>query len=259
MVLSMADARELLQAPRSYLPVNVFRCVGTPLRSVPPSTVDLTGVNSGRNAILENRQLIDVSKHMSEVLQPPDVRPVADPTGRIAEFEKIYRVHVGTVMSYFARRTEDPQLTADLTADTFVAAITSFDMFDSAKGSPRAWLFGIARHVFAQHCESVTRGRTAVARLGGYRVIDIDEAAELLDRIDAERPSRDLLDGLAALSTAEREVVDLVDLAGLTPKEAATALGLSPGALRVRLFRVRHKLRTLTENNENNEKGTTND
>jgi RNA polymerase sigma-70 factor (ECF subfamily) len=190
-----------------------------------------------------------VTIHTHELLEAPG-RPVADLPGRTAEFEKLYRAHFGTVTSYFARRTDEPQLTADLTADTFVAAIVSFAMFDPTKGSSRAWLFGIARHVFAQHCESATRGRNAVARLGGYRVLDIDEATEILERIDAERPGRVLLNGLAALSVADREVVDLVDVAGLTPREAATALGVSPGAVRVRLFRVRHKLRKFTEDNE---------
>jgi RNA polymerase sigma-70 factor (ECF subfamily) len=190
-----------------------------------------------------------VTIHTHELLEPP-ARPVADLTGRTAEFEKLYRAHFGIVTSYFARRTDEPQLTADLTADTFVAAIVSFAMFDPTKGSSRAWLFGIARHVFAQHCESATRGRNAVARLGGYRVLDIDEATEILERIDAERPGRVLLSGLAALTVADREVVDLVDVAGLTPREAATALGVSPGAVRVRLFRVRHKLRKFTEDNE---------
>jgi DNA-directed RNA polymerase specialized sigma24 family protein len=117
-----------------------------------------------------------MSQHMSEIRSPAAALPTAALTGRTAEFERIYRAHVAAVTSYFARRTEDPQLTADLTADTFVAAITSFGTFHPAKGSPRAWLFGIARHVFAQHCASVTRGRDSAARLGGYRVLDIDEA-----------------------------------------------------------------------------------
>jgi RNA polymerase sigma factor (sigma-70 family) len=194
-----------------------------------------------------------MSQHMSEIRRPPAALPTAALTGRTAEFERIYRAHVAAVTSYFARRTEDPQLTADLTADTFVAAITSFGTFHPAKGSPRAWLFGIARHVFAQHCASVTRGRDSAARLGGYRVLDIDEAAELLDRIAAERPGRVLLDGLAALSSVHREVVDLVDIAGLSHRDAATALGVSTGALRARLFRVRHKLRKLTDHNETGE------
>jgi RNA polymerase sigma-70 factor (ECF subfamily) len=203
-----------------------------------------------------------MSKHMSELLQPPEVRPAGDSTGRTAQFEMIYREHVGAVTSYFARRTGDPQVAADLTADTFVAAITSFASFDLKKGSPRAWLFGIARHVFARHCERSARGRHAVARLGGYRVLEIDEAAELVERIGAERPGRVLLESLAELSATDREVVDLVDLAGLTPQEAATALRISPGALRVRLFRARHKLRKLSDGhhyNHHNEKGTTND
>jgi DNA-directed RNA polymerase specialized sigma24 family protein len=38
-------------------------------------------------------------------------------------------------------------------------------------------------------------------------------------------------------------VIELVDLAGLRPKEAATALGLTPGAVRMRLLRTRARLR----------------
>ena len=66
---------------------------------------------------------------------------------------------------------------------------------------------------------------------------------DLAERIDAERSGRDLLERLAELSEADREALELVDLAGLTPKEAAMALGVSPGALRVRLFRARARLR----------------
>jgi DNA-directed RNA polymerase specialized sigma24 family protein len=40
----------------------------------------------------------------------------------------------------------------------------------------------------------------------------------------------------------EREAIELVDLVGLTPKEAARVLGVSPNALRVRLFRARNRL-----------------
>jgi DNA-directed RNA polymerase specialized sigma24 family protein len=65
----------------------------------------------------------------------------------------------------------------------------------------------------------------------------------LAARIDAERPGRELLVHLARLSARNREVVELVDIAGLTPTEAALALGTTPGALRVRLFRARARLR----------------
>ena len=178
---------------------------------------------------------------MAKRKQPPDV--VAPAGGLAAEFEQVYRAHLPDVMGYFARRTADPQTVADLTADTFVEAITSFATFDPGRGSSRAWLFGIARRVFARHCERVSRGRDVVQRLAGRRDLDIDEAAELVVRIDAEQAGRQLFDGMAALTPADREVIELVDIAGLDRKEAAAALGISAGALRIRLFRARGKLR----------------
>jgi len=38
-------------------------------------------------------------------------------------------------------------------------------------------------------------------------------------------------------------VIELVDIAGLAPKEAAAALALTPGAVRMRLMRTRARLR----------------
>jgi RNA polymerase sigma factor (sigma-70 family) len=84
-----------------------------------------------------------------------------------------------------------------------------------------------------------------VVRLNGRRPLDSDEIAELVGRIDAERAGRELIEAMATLPAVDREVIDLVDLVGLTPKEAAAALGISSGALRIRLFRVRGKVREL--------------
>jgi len=41
---------------------------------------------------------------------------------------------VAVVTAYFARRSADPQTVADLTADTFVQAITSFTTFNPRTG-----------------------------------------------------------------------------------------------------------------------------
>ena len=62
-------------------------------------------------------------------------------------------------------------------------------------------------------------------------------------RIDDQRTGRALLARLGSLPELERAALELVDLAGLTPREAAAALRISRGALRVRLFRARNRLR----------------
>ncbi len=161
----------------------------------------------------------------------------------VAEFERMYRANVDAVMAYFGRRCGDPQTVADLTSETFVRAAGAFAGFDPGRGSARAWVFGIAAHVFAWHCEQSANGRAAVSRLAGQRSLDVDETDELAERIDAEREGRALLERCRRLSVPERSAIELVDLCGLTPKEAATALGVSRVVLRKRLSRGRARLR----------------
>ena len=170
-------------------------------------------------------------------------RPTGPSGSALAEFEQIYRGNFDVVMAYFARRCAEPQIVADLTSETFVRAAGAFGSFDPRRGSSRGWLFGIAAHVFAAHCAQAANGRDAVARLAQRRPLDVDESEELAARIDAERVGRELLKRCARLSEPERAAVELVDLAGLTPKEAAAALGVSHVVLRKRLSRARARLR----------------
>jgi RNA polymerase sigma factor (sigma-70 family) len=180
------------------------------------------------------------------VIERTKTRRSAADAGATAEFERLYRANVEAVTAYFARRSADPHVVADLTADTFVAVITQFGSFDPRKGTARAWVFGIARHVYASYCDAYSRQQHKIQRLAGRRELDTDEVEELLDRIDAEKAGRDLVSGLAALPERDRAVVELVDIAGLSPKEAATALGLAPGTVRMRLMRTRARLRRET-------------
>jgi RNA polymerase sigma factor (sigma-70 family) len=163
--------------------------------------------------------------------------------GATDEFERLYRAKYAITASTFARRSRDPQVVADLTADTFVAVITSFEAFDPRRGTARAWAFGIARRVYASYCEAYSLQQQKLQMLAGRRDLEPDQVEELLDRIDAERAGRDVIRELAMLPERDRAVIELVDLAGLRPKEAATALGLTPGAVRMRLLRTRARLR----------------
>ena len=162
----------------------------------------------------------------------------------------MYLRNVNVLMGYFARRCREPQTVADLTSETFVRAVDGFARFDPRRGSDRAWLFGIAARVFARHCEQSAGGRDAVARLGGRRPLDLDEIEELVGRIDAEREGAALMGRCAQLPAVERAAIELVDLEGLTPKEAAQALGISGVAFRKRLSRARSRLRKEHESND---------
>ena len=196
----------------------------------------------GKLAIIEGGR---AEKHTKREAAPARIVTMRGERERsaLAEFEDVYRGNVDAVMAYFARRCAEPQTVADLTSETFVRAAGAFAGFDPRRGSPRAWVFGIAAHVFARHCELAANGREVASRLAGRRALESDEIDELAARIDAERAGRELLGRCSQLPDLERAAIELVDLSGLSPKEAAEVLGLSRVVLRKRLSRARARLR----------------
>ncbi|HTU31995.1 MAG TPA: RNA polymerase sigma factor [Solirubrobacteraceae bacterium] len=173
----------------------------------------------------------DEIKHEVPIHRPPRL-----------EFEAVYRDNVRQVTAFFARRCRDPQVVADLTSQTFVEAIRSAATYQG-RGSPRAWLIAIARRVYANHLADQTSGADLIDQLGGRLELADDELEDLAARIDAQRNGRTLLEHAGQLSRLEREAIELVDLMGLPPRDAARILGVSANALRVRLFRAHTRLR----------------
>jgi RNA polymerase sigma-70 factor (ECF subfamily) len=112
------------------------------------------------------------------------------------------------------------------------------------RGSLRAWLLAIARAVYAQQQEALADGRLVFDRLTGQVSLQHDELEDLVDRIDAECAGRELLERIKRLPELERSAIELVAREGMTSRDAAQVLNISPGALRVRLFRARARLRT---------------
>jgi RNA polymerase sigma-70 factor (ECF subfamily) len=167
--------------------------------------------------------------------------PRADGTARL-EFEAVYRENVRRVAGFFARRCRDPQHVADLTSQTFVEAIRSAHTFEG-RGTPTAWLISIARRVYANDLADRAIGVDLIDQLGGRLVLADDEVEDLAARIDAQRAGKELLDRAGRLPSLEQEAIELVDLMGLTPRDAAGVLGVSANALRVRLFRAHTRLR----------------
>jgi RNA polymerase sigma factor (sigma-70 family) len=192
------------------------------------------------------------------VTDNPDVRPESDPAAdqihRIgadrAALEGFYTAYYADVVRYFARRLRDPHDVADLVADTFLAALDTAARYDPNRGRPLAWLLGIAHNTLRRFHRQRQANHQATARFAGRRLLDAEDISHLEERIDAEHLLRSAYHRLQGLSTTDRELVELVDLTGLTPKEAASAVGITAGVARVRLFRARAKLRAALQPQE---------
>jgi RNA polymerase sigma-70 factor, ECF subfamily len=158
-------------------------------------------------------------------------------------FEAFYREHVEPVERFIARRVRDPYRAADLTADVFLAVIDSAHTYRAGRGNELAWLYGVARNVVAADRRRSGRELRASGRIRAGRIlVDADDLARLHERLDAEATARQLYLAMNRLSEGERAVLELVALEGLSAKEAARALGISPVAARVRLHRARRLL-----------------
>jgi RNA polymerase sigma-70 factor, ECF subfamily len=158
-------------------------------------------------------------------------------------FEAFYREQVEGLLRFVARRVGDRERAADLTAEIFLAAVESAHRYRPGRGTPKAWLYGIARVIVAN--DRRTRGREAAGteRLRGRALLDEDDAARMDARIDAGAQSRRLYAAMDRLPDAERAVLELVALDELSVAEAAAAAGVRPVTARVRLHRARRRLR----------------
>ena len=79
-------------------------------------------------------------------------------------FSVFYRRHLALIVGWSARRTRDPDLAADLTAEVFAAVLVSAERYDADHDSAAGWLIGIARNVLGH---SLRRGQVDVRARNG--------------------------------------------------------------------------------------------
>ena len=121
-------------------------------------------------------------------------------------FAVFYRRHVDALLAYFARRTRDAELAADLTAETFAAALDGAHRHRPERGPAVAWLYGIARRQLAHAARTGAVEDRARRRLGMAPLQLTDEALERVEALATADASAALIrEGLAALPADQRE------------------------------------------------------
>jgi RNA polymerase sigma-70 factor (ECF subfamily) len=145
------------------------------------------------------------------------------------DFEELYRAHAGEILGYLNRRM-DADDAPDLLAETFLTAWRRRG--DLPAGDQcRAWLFSTARRLLLAHYRHPAPRPT----------VGVEPAQPTPDAPDG--PGADIVRTvLAELRESDRELLTLTTWEHLTVVEAGQVLGLSAGAARVRLHRIRQRL-----------------
>lgn len=151
------------------------------------------------------------------------------------QLETLYRETGPALLSYFKRRPMLNPVAEDLLQDTFVRAFRQRERL-KASVSPRAYLFGIARHVSLD----------ALRRTPAF--VEFDErrdvvASEAMAKDDLRLES--MRDAIAALPMAQREALELKLQHELTYEEIAGVLEVPIGTVRSRIHHAVLRLREI--------------
>lgn len=158
----------------------------------------------------------------------------------VPELEVLYAVAM--------RLTRDPHTAEDVVQETLLRAYRAIDRFDGRY--PRAWLLTILRNTNINRARKRTPDllRDEERTLGVLPASGADGRSEgAAERALAAIPDDTIVDALRRLSDDHRAVVALVDIDGLSYREAAEVLDVPIGTVMSRLHRARNKLRTRLE------------
>lgn len=169
-------------------------------------------------------------------------------------FDALYRRYRLTLFRFIVGQCTDVRLAEELFQDVWSRVVTSIRS-GHGPATFRPWLYRITRNRLADHYRQAARGPVRVvedaadaidctddseadrAALGLQRPLQPDELALLAER-------RDSLDtALQTLPEAQREVLLLKHVAGMTLGEIAEALDLKPETAKSRLRYAMNQLR----------------
>jgi RNA polymerase sigma-70 factor (ECF subfamily) len=171
---------------------------------------------------------------MSQTLVAP---ATAAPHAADLVFEDLYRTSRDDVYAYALGLLRETAAAEDVTATAFERAYRKRRRFDARRGSPRAWLFGIARNAALDELRRRRRQRRLVGDPAD------EEAAQVTDPGEASELRVALREALHRLEPRERELIALRFFSGLSNAEIGAVLGISESNAGTRLHRTIAKLR----------------
>jgi len=194
---------------------------------------------------------------MAESTEPRDVelmRRLA--AGDEDAFLEFYRRHQGGLYRYAVHMSGNPEAAADVVQDTFLTLIRNTNKYEQEKGTPAAFLYGIARnHLRKLHekegkyvplLDESGKGLSAEwsadtghSNGNGRSAAHLSQAERIVEGLERAEITELLREAVLTLPDHYREPVTLCDLEGKSYTEAAALLECPVGTVRSRLNRAR--------------------
>ena len=152
-------------------------------------------------------------------------------------FAMLYGSYERRLFGFLLRLVDDPATAEELVNDVMVEVWRGAARF-GGRSRVSTWIFGIAHH---KAVDVLRRRRLDLAGEPEPQVIDPGEPADAA--VSREDLAERVASGLAALSPAHREVLELTLTEGFSVDEIAAIVGIPAGTVKTRMFHARRALR----------------
>ena len=157
-----------------------------------------------------------------------------------ARFGPLYERYYKPVFLFVYRRTDDEDLTADLTSQVFLKAITYLPRYEY-KGLPfSAWLFRIAVNEINMFFRKHKNRRSLSIEDGA-----MERIAEEWGEDEKEEKMEELLKGIQSLALEEVQYIELRFFEERSFKEIAVIMDITENNAKVRTYRILDKIKKL--------------
>ena len=157
--------------------------------------------------------------------------------GEPAAFEELVRLTHRRVFTLAYRLVGDRHEAEDVAQDAYLRVYRGLPGF-RGDSSLDTWLYRITANAAVSHLRR--RGRF------GDLLADPDDVVDVPDEVGADPVDKDEIQrALVALPVAQRTVLVMRDAYGFSIAEIADAMGLTEGAVKVRIHRARRRLKEL--------------
>ncbi|HNP19232.1 MAG TPA: sigma-70 family RNA polymerase sigma factor [Fulvivirga sp.] len=184
-------------------------------------------------------KLLDKAIHMTEQEIAEEQQIVSKAKEDATVFGQLYNRYFERIFHFILRRTDDEELTNDLTSQTFLKALQHLKKYEY-RGVPfSAWLYRIASNEVNKHFNKKSRKR--VFSLEEERLLEIIETES--EAAFSEEQIARLIDTLNTLPTDVMEVLELRFFEERGFKEISFILNISESGAKMRLYRAIEKLK----------------
>jgi len=183
---------------------------------------------------------VEASSESAQCSVQDYVKRAAD--GDVAAFEALIGPYMQRVYAFALGFCRDTEEAMEISQEALIKAFRSIGSF-RGDSSLSTWLYRISRNVFLDRKRAVkSRGRDRAVHVDGMEEIarsGSDPEQELIEQMENER----VRDAVLELEPSHREVVLLVDMQGLSYREAADVLDIPVGTVKSRISRGHEALR----------------